>query len=409
MKQLFTILAISSCALLNAQEWLDVASLPSSAAKHHPVTFAIDGIGYSVAGSNSFDVSTATSHKYDPIADDWSTIESFPGIARGFSYGVTDGEFGYMGFGYNTQVGDYLNDLWKFDPTNETWEELASCPCQARTHPAFIHLDGKIFVGVGGSSSGNRDDWWEYDVAGDSWSQKPDFPGVPRHHPYYFDLDGYAYVGFGHGAGIFNDFYKYDPATEEWEQMDDFPGEARVAGTQFSHDGFGYVLSGDGDDHDYFETGEFWQYDPANDSWSELPSHPGLSRWAPGSFVIDGKVYLVQGQERFLNQFPGAAVTNGVIVFDLDLYTSPFSVNENSDDFNVSVFPNPFTDILKIELSGNFDQTETTITVIDVLGKKIREVKLSNKALDLADLSSGTYTLLVNSNEFSQSIKLVKD
>ncbi len=107
--------------------------------------------------------------------------------------------------------------------------------------------------------------------------------------------------------------------------MNDFPGESRVAGTQFSHDGYGYILSGDGDDHDYLETGEFWQYNPADDSWSQLPSHPGLSRWAPGSFIIDGKVYLVQGQERFLT-FPGAALTDGMIVFDLDLYNSPFSI-----------------------------------------------------------------------------------
>ena len=232
---------------------------------------------------------------------------------------------------------------------------------------------------------------------------------MPRHHPYYFDLDGYAYVGFGHGVGIFKDFYRYDPDTETWEEMNDFPGEARVAGTQFSHDGFGYVLSGDGDDHDYMETGEFWQYNPANDSWSQLPSHPGLSRWAPGSFVIDGKAYLVQGQERFLDQFPGAALTNGMIVFDVDLYNSPFSINENSTDINVSVFPNPFEDQLNIELNGNFKLSETTITVLDVLGKKLREVKLSNKTIDLADLSPGTYTFLVNSNEFNQSIKLVKN
>lgn len=411
MKTIFTLFTLICSALLFGQQWTDVASVPgSSSSKHHPVTFSIDGIGYSVAGSNSFDVSTSTSHKYDPILDQWTTMDNFPGTSRGFSYGVSDGEFGYMGFGYNTQVGTYLDDLWKFDPLSETWTELASCPCQARTHPAFIHLDGKIFVGVGGDGSNNRDDWWQYDIALNTWSAKPDFPGVPRHHPYYFDLDGYAYVGFGHGVdGIFKDFYKYDPDSEIWEEMNDFPGESRVAGTQFSHDGYGYILSGDGDDHDYLETGEFWQYNPADDSWSQLPSHPGLSRWAPGSFVIDGKAYLVQGQERFLNQFPGAAVTDGMIVFDVDLYNSPFSINENSADLTVSVFPNPFTDQLNIELNGNFIPTETTITVLDLLGKKLKEIKLTDHVINLADLAAGTYTLLVKSNEFSQSIKLVKD
>ena len=29
-------------------------------------------------------------------------------------------------------------------------------------------------------------------------------------------------------------------------------------------------------------TGEMWEYDPDGDKWTELPAHPGKSRWAPG-------------------------------------------------------------------------------------------------------------------------------
>ena len=98
-----------------------------------------------------------------------------------------------------------------------------------------------------------------------------------------------------------------------------------------------------------------------------------------------------------------------MIVFDVDLYNSPSSINENSSDLTVSVFPNPFNDRLNIELNGNFIPNETTITVLDLLDKKLREIKLTDHAINLADLSSGTYTLLIKSNDFNQSIKLVKD
>ena len=90
--------------------------------------------------------------------------------------------------------------------------------------------------------------------------------------------------------------------------MRDFPGEARVAGTQFSHryeqssTTYGYVLSGDGSNHGYIETGEFWEYNPNDDSWRKLKAHPSNSRWAPGSFVIGCNAYLVAGYDRKAKQ-----------------------------------------------------------------------------------------------------------
>ena len=127
------------------------------------------------------------------------------------------------------------------------------------------------------------------------WSQKDNFPSLPRHHPYQFGIGDYVYTGFGHGNGIFNDWYRYDIAGETWTQVASLPAEGRVAGTQFSHNGMGFVLSGDGEDHQSMETGEFWAYDPVADTWLELPPHPEGSRWAPASFIIDGEAYIING------------------------------------------------------------------------------------------------------------------
>ncbi len=404
---LFCISCIALCLSGQSQEWEDAASLPSSASKHHPVTFAINGIGYSITGSNAFDNSTNTAHKYDPIADSWTAMSDFPGPGRSFSYGVTDGEFGYMGFGLSTQTFDYFNDLWRFDPSDESWEQLTSCPCEGRRHPAFIHVDGKIFVGAGdGPISGNLKDWWEYDIASDNWIAHTDIPGVPRHHPYYFDLDGYAFVGFGHGNGIFRDLYRWDPSDDSWTQMNDFPGEARVAGTQFSHDGFGYVLSGDGDDHFYMEEGEFWQYDPSDDSWLQMPSHPGLSRWAPGSFVIDGVVYLVQGQERFLNQFPAVANTNSVLKFDLDGYLTFLGTEELNSQEKLKLFPNPTSDKLNL-----ISETSLVgrIQLFNFIGEEVELEFLQENVLDVSALPTGVYFIAVQSGSSSQTYKFIKD
>ena len=252
--------------LLWAQSWESMASLPGGAtdARHHPVTFSIDGYGYLLTGDVNGEAANDFM-RYDASKDSWEELPDFPGTARSFSYGTSRGTKAYVGFGGSG--GEALNDLWEYDSETEEWTQLADCPCEARYHPAFVQLDDKIYVGMGNNSS-NLKDWWEYDIPTDTWTQKDDLPGPSRHHPYHFGIDDIAYVCFGHGnsvggeLSIYNDVYKFDPATDEWTQLDDFPGEGRVAGTQFDYNGKGYVLSGDGDDHSFMEEGEFWEYDP---------------------------------------------------------------------------------------------------------------------------------------------------
>ena len=43
--------------------------------------------------------------------------------------------------------------------------------------------------------------------------------------------------------------------------------------------------------------GEFWEYDPISDIWTQLPNHPGDAIWAPGNFVIGCDVYFLLGQD----------------------------------------------------------------------------------------------------------------
>ena len=51
----------------------------------------------------------------------------------------------------------------------------------------------------------------------------------------------------------------------------------------------------EGEDHAQLDTGEFWEYDPDTDTWTELNPHPGSGRWAPGSMVIGNTIYIMGG------------------------------------------------------------------------------------------------------------------
>lgn len=294
-KTLALIVCLQSC-LLMAQTWEQVASVPNNYLTDHSYAFSIDDVGYMVTGNTSAGPSSDF-YSYDAVSNVWTKKVDFPGAARGFAIGdVIDGK-AYFGFGSEGNIA--FNDLWVYDPATDQWTELASCDCVARTHPAMVALDGFIYVGLGGFG-GNKKDWWAYDIENDSWDRKADFPAAERHHPYQFTDGEYVYVGNGHGNDfISNEWYQYDAAQDTWMQIATLPGEGRVAGTQLSHKGFGYVLSGDGDDHGYMETGELWKYDPGIQSWLEMPPHPGKSRWAPASFIINDEIYIINGWNGF--------------------------------------------------------------------------------------------------------------
>ena len=298
-----------------SQNWEFIGFYPADG-RHHPITFSYDKFGFVIAGQNSAGEYLSDVLRYNAEQNTWEELSSFPGGPRGYAYGVADDLYAYIGFGSN--YDGYPTDWWRYDMVNDSWLELASFPYLGRDHPAMILADDKIFVGMGSIDGENLGDWWQYDILNDNWSEKTNFNFGDRHHPFYFSINNIPYVGFGHGNSqnndvlIYNDFYRYNITSETWTQLNDFPSEARVAGTQFSYNGKGYVMSGDGDDHEPLDSGELWEYNPISDTWSQLASHPGGARWAPGSFVIDCTVYLTSGYES-----PSDTYYNDILKFQL--------------------------------------------------------------------------------------------
>jgi len=238
-----------------------------------------------------------------------------------------------------------------------------------------------------GSNNGNLKDWWEYDIATDSWNQKTDFPALERHHPYYFSIGDMVYAGFGHGSSIFKDLYEYNAASNSWTQMADLPAQGRVAGSQFSFNGKGYIISGEGDDHGHLPEGEFWEYDPQSNSWAQLPSHPGEGRWAPGTFIIDDKLYLTSGGV-------SSAPFNEKDLWEFDL-SILFSNNDNVVAPMVAFYPNPSNGSLNFNTSLNIKQ----VSIWDFNGRLVQEIKDVTNRIDLNQLDAGMYIIGIETQE----------
>ncbi len=395
-------------------QWIQVSSPPAEFRTHHSFAFSIDGTGYIVAGSAQTEP-VASAYRYSPDIDEWTKLDDFPGGSRNFGIGdVWEGK-AYFGFGTGISPGSTTattkRDLWVFDPGTQTWTARAECPCIPRTHPAFVVHQGNIYVGLGGGGAGvgNLNDWWQYNIASDTWTQKADFPSHPRHHPYQFAIGDYVYTGLGHGSidpQIYNTWYRYDPTNDTWLQVADLPDEGRVAGTQFSHKGYGYLLSGEGQDHGSMESGEFWKYDADGDSWEELPAHPGPSRWAPSSFIIDDEVYLINGTA--FGEFKDEAYKYKLAG------SSSGAINPNNSQLKLQLYPNPFSNQITLDMEWDElpNPEAVRLKVFDLLGVLVHEANLeANSAHQiLGHLKTGSYLLeFYNGETKIASRSVIKD
>jgi len=368
---LFLALLVVSTGISQVWEELSPSPFPD---RHHAIGFSANGYGYIVSGSFNKDV-----WRYTPETDSWEQLDDYSNIFRGYGIGAMEGQMGYFGFGltFGGAIQGEANDLWRFDMETESFEQLADCPCLPRAHPAFVLLGDKIYMGMG-SNQGNLGDWWEYDIPSDTWTEKASFIGPNRHHPYQFVIGDYVYVGSGH----YPDWYRYDPANDSWSQIASHPSYIRVAGIQFAYNGKGYTLSGvadyNNDDHIPMPTGEFWEYDPEADTWTELPPHPGISRWASASFIIDGWLYMVAGEV-----YDGNHNTYRYFLGEEDVT----SVEENPSDEPLELFPMPFEDYVMLPADRNWVSAQ----LLDLSGSQVGDYGIDGQRLELLGLASGVY------------------
>lgn len=88
-------------------------------------------------------------------------------------------------------------------------------------------------------------------------------------------------------------------------------------------------------------------------------------------------------------------VTTGVLgVSDLDKAIS-------------SVYPNPVTDVLNVNLSADFDVNNTSVTLTDMSGRTVRTFKGAT-SYNVADLAAGLYVVKISDGKNTTTQKIVK-
>jgi PKD repeat protein len=230
---------------------------------------------------------------------DWFQKDSLPGAGRYAHIAFVIGDKAYAGLGaINAELRIYSAEMFRYDPSEDSWEQLSDFPGGARFGPCAFSCNGKGYVCLGVDQTFNwLNEVWEFDPGTEIWTQKSDFPGGPRYHSSLFVIDNKAYIAGGsvnQGNNYLNDLWCYDPANDSWTRRANLPTDHLAGAVGFSLDGNGYLAGGG---HSTYEVSQdVYKYDPVTNTWSQLPDLPGLRAGAVG-FVIGEKAYVGTGTD----------------------------------------------------------------------------------------------------------------
>ncbi len=294
----------------------------------------------------------ACAKKYDitPIGN-WKQMNDFPGTARASATSFVYRDRAFIGLGRSDPNGGFLNDLWQYNSQTDLWTRKTDFPGTARVKAIGAVIGDKAYVGLGAVASlqgGQFSDFWEYDIINDTWKQLASFPGEAKNDLFcavidsciyttegftfdMFNSDTYKYdpktnewtkltncpvkrsgvagfaigknlyVGSGYRGGNFKDFYCYRTETNAWSRVADLP-EKRILSKGVSINGLGYIMLGrywNGSLNGGRLLSDVVKYDPLTNTWFRCGDFPGGARQNMVVFAINGKGYVVGGEDDF--------------------------------------------------------------------------------------------------------------
>ena len=127
-----------------------------------------------------------------------------------------------------------------------------------------------------------------------SWIRLTDFPGCGKPGTASMALNGKGYMGLGLSTSSqgCTDWFEYNPASNTWTQKASFPASGRWSSAVFTIGDKGYVCSG-------AMTGglisQTWEYDAIADAWTQKANVPGPVRQNAVAFAIDNIGYVGTG------------------------------------------------------------------------------------------------------------------
>jgi outer membrane protein OmpA-like peptidoglycan-associated protein/N-acetylneuraminic acid mutarotase len=199
----------------------------------------------------------------------------------------------------------FLSSHFLFSQTNNPWEKRSGFSGGISEKAVAFTCGDYGYAGLGTDNAVFRKDFWKYSFENDKWEKTENFPDQARISAVAFSIGGKGYAGTGL-VGVesrkgTNDFWEYDPATNTWSQKANLPGGTRYGAVGFAIGGRGYVALGVSQTTFY---NDIWEYNPGNNQWTKKIDFPENGRADASVFVIGNEAYIAfgQGKEIFVSK-----------------------------------------------------------------------------------------------------------
>ncbi len=379
--------------------------------------------------------------KYNPTLNEWTWM-------NGDSLKEINGIYGTQG---------------NFSGTNKPGARYAAASWFDNSGNLFL-FGGAGFGQLGGGPS-SLNDLWKYNIGANAWAwvsgsnftnqygiygtkgiaSNLNVPGARNTPATWKDTNGNFYLFGGNGAanssfGTLNDLWRFNLTSGQWTWMKgdstenknaiygnlnvssslNIPGSRSQATSWFDANGNLYLFGGQGkkaSGASNFSLNDIWKYDLTTNNWTWVqgdsianklgnygtinissPTNEMGARSRHNSWVeSSGKVWIFGGQGY------SSAGGNGNLN---DLWSNssvPTSLSKISNATNFTIYPNPTSSILNIEV-----KEQTQISIVNVLGDVVLTQTLNRLSkIDVSNLTSGVY--FIQDSKTGQAIKFIKE
>lgn len=284
-----------------------------------------------ILSSTGFYITSCNPSTSTTLQGSWDKLGDFPGIPRDGAVGFVINNIAYVGSGYNYTGAKFLQDFWRYDPTSDSWYQVASLPASAsgstgRTQAVAFTLNGKGYVGMGynllNGVNNPLSDFYEFDPAAGSkgtWKRVADFGYTAA------DLDANVSARYGSAAFTVKDQSKVERAFVGW-----------------------------GIDANQYNYKDLWEYDAVNNVWIQRPG-AGSKRAYPFVFVINDMAYVGGGFDSGGSSYPVDFNQFDVSKLNPDGSGSPWSSKNGltGRDLNGNALTQPKTRQMAVTFSIN--------------------------------------------------------
>ena len=268
--------------------WTSAATFPIPIMDEAVVTFGNNIYTFCGVSEGS---GVPDSYRFDGTS--WTPIAPYP-WACGVEYpsAVSDGTFIYIMNGSKFCPLVYSTDVFRYDPKTDTYTQLASNSVGTWNQTA-VYLNGKIYKMGGKNAAGYQTALEIYDIGTNTWSLGAPLPETTGFAASW-TKNGLIYMAGGVVvSGVpTNKIYCYDPAINTWTEV---PGLAETRwGAAVAVYSDGVVLAGglvDGVDYANISTSAIYL---DGSGWLALPDMPERRARMNGT-VLGGSFYVIGG------------------------------------------------------------------------------------------------------------------